>query len=60
GQGKSTPAVSKHSTALCSGISKARLCKVTVPFSQKNPNGFPHRTKSQQGTRTFRNANYDR
>ena len=51
GQGKSTPAVSKHSTALCSGIPKARL--------RKNPNGFPHGTKSQQGTRAFRNTNYD-
>ena len=35
------------------------LCKVTVPFSQKNPNGFPHGTKSQQGARAFRNTNYD-
>ncbi len=32
---------------------------MTVPFSQKNPNGFPHGTKSQQGTWAFRNTHYD-
>ena len=37
----------KHSTALCSGISKTRL--------RKNPNGFSHGIKSQQRSRTFGN-----
>ena len=35
----------------CARIPQARL--------RKNPNGFPHGTKSQQGTRAFRNTNYD-